>query len=959
MFGLTCWRAAVAADYPRARAAYTAIARRCRSGRHLAEFGVEASRGVLEAKKGMRLAEASANRAKTEPPASKFRFSGGRSAARAKKLSLASAPRHSGSKIWVVSLSDGCKQAIMRALVNMVHDPVVRHILEVETASSVAIVGVDNPLILQIVQAFEDQLLNSLDQIAESATVPDVLVEWAGEAAQTVLDTGPGFSLDWIHAVAKTRVCLDRTAQQIGSGDQRIVSLPRGHVPEPLSLAILKLLTTGVREGHGRSLQVYFLKSLLSSSMPIVGITRGVMDAEAAAQTPLLAFPAIRDDIVAELVPRTSSIKPEIDPFVGMERLAVRGGSKVVKMFPKDYSNMSKAVAKGVVAGAFDELWSLPGLEDSKLKGRPGLDFPCLVQATFQHIYSVNSEHTPIEQGILGAFSAYSARLEWRAESSQVQIGKQILEQIVCASFPKGCYFDLLSGVEAEVVEEAEPVPAWVLAGPEAETTSEDALVIRAVFHLAAVLCTVDPNVSPFFGLLTDAEKHKEQFLPSMPDDEFAEILKTQGDVGIYKCPNGHPYVVGECTRTGAAGVCECGAPIGNARHRGGHTIADGNTLWGYTSKTRVGQGGLVNTKGSRIAGGEDLSKTVPDAVNGYVANGADTEDKTFSARQLTPPYTRVVRFCLHAVLYLAHTVDFPGGAAKSVEGLLGDRLSVDKDFLLKHLKNDWNLLKHLLSCNGETVSIALHLMFNNFQAAATSGSPAISAADGQSFGTLPSAEAREKFERFFKNEVIHPVLSGLAGHVRQVKSSIDDDASGLKAQISEYSFGQGDRNCTTPLLLRLRKPATMEVFAHHFHLRPELGDEFPLLSLFLDKQESICVHKHCGGLFQFLRLVSNRFNKHIDRTAAEEMTVAEAVASADKHVSHEWETAWSDFEASWNSIRSHVKQYECHEIEVPAINSTTPLSIAMPSQRPEYPNSVYCLAVLRWFIRTHNEIML
>ena len=80
----------------------------------------------------------------------------------------------------------------------------------------------------------------------------------------------------------------------------------------------------------------------------------------------------------------------------------------------------------------------------------------------------------------------------------------------------------------------------------------------------------------------------------------------------------------------------------------------------------------------------------------------------------------------------------------------------------------------------------------------------------------------------------------------------------------------------------------------------------------------SIAVHRHCGGLFHFLRLVSNRFNKHIDRVQAEDMTLADTGQSSQKHVSHEWASACADFVRAWNAIRKYVKQYECHEIEVP-----------------------------------------
>jgi len=126
-----------------------------------------------------------------------------------------------------------------------------------------------------------------------------------------------------------------------------------------------------------------------------------------------------------------------------------------------------------------------------------------------------------IAPGILDAFNDCTRNLQWHARSQQqLQVGKQILKQMTCSTFSKGSFFEI-----------------------SAETTSEDALIMRTVFHLASVLCCVDPSASPFLNLMTTAETHLTAYIPAMPDDELAEILKTQGDVGIYKCPNGHPYV--------------------------------------------------------------------------------------------------------------------------------------------------------------------------------------------------------------------------------------------------------------------------------------------------------------------------------------------------------------------------------------------------------------------------------
>ena len=40
------------------------------------------------------------------------------------------------------------------------------------------------------------------------------------------------------------------------------------------------------------------------------------------------------------------------------------------------------------------------------------------------------------------------------------------------------------------------------------------------------------------------------RYLPSMPEDELAMILGAISEnLGVYKCPNGHVFTIGNCTR--------------------------------------------------------------------------------------------------------------------------------------------------------------------------------------------------------------------------------------------------------------------------------------------------------------------------------------------------------------------------------------------------------------------------
>ena len=57
-------------------------------------------------------------------------------------------------------------------------------------------------------------------------------------------------------------------------------------------------------------------------------------------------------------------------------------------------------------------------------------------------------------------------------------------------------------------------------------------------------------------------------YVPTMAGDEFTMILAASDFVGWYKCPNGHPYSVGNCTMPMQLARCPaCNAPIGGQNH--------------------------------------------------------------------------------------------------------------------------------------------------------------------------------------------------------------------------------------------------------------------------------------------------------------------------------------------------------------------------------------------------------
>merc|ERR1711871_1493417 len=130
-----------------------------------------------------------------------------------------------------------------------------------------------------------------------------------------------------------------------------------------------------------------------------------------------------------------------------------------------------------------------------------------------------------------------------------------------------------------------------------------------------------------------------------MPEDELAGILAAMSEnVGVYECPNGHKYTVGNCTMTNASSKCpDCGATIGNNPRASAHNMMAGNKLVGVSKNDPWGGGMKV------LGGDEESSPT------GYVVNGLKEEaDLNQQARALRPITFRVLRYMVNGLLALS-----------------------------------------------------------------------------------------------------------------------------------------------------------------------------------------------------------------------------------------------------------------------------------------------------------------
>ena len=774
---------------------------------------------------------------------------------------------------------------------------------------------IDNPITLQMVEAFEDMTELS----------PDNMQAWMHEASK-----GPHRvrTAQWARTVARCRAIVAAAAED---------ATECGTI-EPLSFIVRsqildRVLRPGLPGPHQkpRAIQVLFAKHVVARKGTQEAFNM-LTDWQKRPDFPTLQCPDLQDEL-GKMQKRGStgndaSFKPSFDPMVGL----IDQGSA---------DGMYQAIIQSIV---FDDSLTATA-EDARTK---------LVDTLTRR-----SRGVPLGPEVTMAGFHNLFMLETRGISAKVDSVVRGLQMSPEAA--RLLRFVATSGGDTASRHLPQVTP---------ETTLPDILLLRPIVHMAAVCVSGIPTAFPFAELMTEPQSFAGKFLPAQPDDELTAMFVLMGDVAIYKCPAGHMYTVANCTRTDQSGICAepgCGKAIGNKKGASSHTLAEGNTLFGYTNPARVNQGTkshelqLRDADGNSIVGGQDLSK--PNLIRGYGLSDpeADAEKLPSTAvRGLTPASTRVLRYLTHGLLLMSHGLNFGQTSARGVEQLLGDKAAngAGRMFLLQHVRNDFDVLLQLFSCNAEDLSMRLHLYVHRFRAD-MERAQIVAGGDGDS-------GPRDGFEQWFQTSVIDHVNPTVDAEISRVKSqSIAlDQPDGIQTEVEEGGIpcALRDRNEMTPLLLRFRKRPSYQALVEEFSTRrTAVQDTFPLLKLFQKHQYHLRVHRHMSAVCHWLKLVKLHYSKKIDRADAENTTVQDALDKLrDKESRAQWEAAWTAFRDAWKEIRRHITRYACTEQKggiLPPMDERSPLAMSMPHDKPDRA-SLHPFILLTWFEQTHNVFL-
>lgn len=248
--------------------------------------------------------------------------------------------------------------------------------------------------------------------------------------------------------------------------------------------------------------------------------------------------------------------------------------------------------------------------------------------------------------------------------------------------------------------------------------------LMSLIFHTEVIL-TYHSNLATkeFIRVFKNPNLLAEHFLPTMPDNMVFKLKKEIKSLGrlnenltVNICPNGHPYLIGDCGRPYYTGKCnECGVEIGGR----GHTYHAGNQFIDM-----------------------DQQRTLPGHIIGHPENRNENVDR------ISQLHSNVMRALLHIVMIVVANRD-----SCSVRNSIRVHNQIQNltGFLLNHLKRDVEIIRSILKKSEEAIYILFHnilKIMSNF--------------DGKLKGDWSDPDKREQWEKRFSELVIEKAINTL-----------------------------------------------------------------------------------------------------------------------------------------------------------------------------------------------------
>lgn len=399
------------------------------------------------------------------------------------------------------------------------------------------------------------------------------------------------------------------------------------------------------------------------------------------------------------------------------------------------------------------------------------------------------------------------------------------------------------------------------------------------------VSCLNNPNtiLKPFAKLINNPEKYSQCYLPSIPHDDDFEAYQAFANnprerIAWYRCPNGHLYTIGECTKPDQVAICPtCRSQIGGANH----ILNQGNSL---------------------------AQNITEKETKGYLL---DLNDNKESIRNMGQLNTILIRLLLDCCMYLSAFKN-PAQTKLVLHSPNINVLNLEEFFLEQIKKNVIKLSQCLQHSPEESL-----LVFHNFIHKIATNSFEKKTFDSK----LTTKEQRNKFEeiictfikdRVFENKSVDKIIEELNQIIKE-NASDSDKLIRIAHDLIELP---DDENCfNQKQFWSFRRQITLDLMKQNFSIlsTEEKRTKFRLLSEFLEKINSLKLIKYLPSLLKMLKTFYRIFNRQIDRQSSSRIKLKDILNSnpvfnMDPLLKDQIENSARDFLKVWKISNSDIK---------------------------------------------------